>query len=546
MQSAGTPALPPERQAVRDKLTKEYEDEARNSAVKGVGGLQLFREGLGRGMSNVGRNVVNLALPESITPEGFRDEDLQEKKKLDKQLLSTGAGTAGNIVGEIATTLPAGAIGTGARAVKAAKAGNVLARTLGHRATTGALEGAASGLAASAPGERGVGAAIGGGTGGVFGSLGKGLGKWRKLMPKEDPSMEVVRRLQKDLVGKGLMEPIEPGLAQAGKEGSIWRMIYDAGLANFPTVGGKIRNRAANALANSRRMFIAHGAPENIPHPERYMHKSESIEDVLGNIDEMWDEIYEPVRDATYKFRSSFDDMLETGFPRSAKIVKEELKKFGKGGLTDIRAGVPHKGNDVWELRNALRTLAAKEESAAGRRVFSEVADKLDRGIVRQNPLAKEILEKNADRYKNWSDIKAVVHAVKGQQNLTPKRMMDASYESTVRGMKGEAPMQEMTEALHKAQPGFPSRQGLFQTRAAMSLVPTSGVAGLGFLAGGPAGAATALGITLAAANILASPGFQRWMVEQGVKNVTKSNARKLIEKYTAQIGRQAAATAGE
>ncbi len=112
------------------------------------GAFQRFREGIGSGMTNVGRRATALMLPEALTPKYASDEAIEEQSRLDKPLTDTTAGTLGKLTGEIAATAPLGAIGSAAP-----KAG------LAGRALLGAVEGGLAGQVTN--GDASTGAGIG-------------------------------------------------------------------------------------------------------------------------------------------------------------------------------------------------------------------------------------------------------------------------------------------------------------------------------------------------------------------------------------------------
>ncbi len=156
-------------QALMEEAAGHYREGSANAAVEGVGNVQLAREGLGRGMVNVGRHAQNLlATPQSgrgagpavgRPSGGMTDEALAEATELDQPLLNTGAGAAGNFAGEVATTAPMGGPLTGAAA---RVGGRAVAGQLAKPVVRGAFEGAAQGGLMGEPGEK-MDAMIGGG-----------------------------------------------------------------------------------------------------------------------------------------------------------------------------------------------------------------------------------------------------------------------------------------------------------------------------------------------------------------------------------------------
>ena len=132
-----------------------------------------FFAGAGRGLMQTGRKVANLL--------GADNEDtIAEANRLDAPLMETGAGKTGELVGEIAATLPAGGVaGAGVRGAAARllpRAAAALKASTAARVGGAALEGGLTSLAVANPGERGEQTAMGVGLGGAFGAAGKLLG----------------------------------------------------------------------------------------------------------------------------------------------------------------------------------------------------------------------------------------------------------------------------------------------------------------------------------------------------------------------------------
>lgn len=131
-------------QAVRSKMTPAFEMEAKNPASGYNEGQQLFA-GMGKGMMDVGRGIGQWA---GIGPSR---QEMDEIKKRDKSLSSSGFGMAGNIAGGAAMAAPLMAV-PGANTI----AGGILA---------GGVLGAAQpvGTQDSRTANAGIGAAFGGG-----------------------------------------------------------------------------------------------------------------------------------------------------------------------------------------------------------------------------------------------------------------------------------------------------------------------------------------------------------------------------------------------
>ena len=113
--------------AIREGLATNADfgyDEAGSAA--GETKTERFVEGLGRGAVETGRQIGNIF--------GFiSDDELADAKKLDEDLMATGMGQFGSLVGEVAATLPvSGAVGVAGRTagagLRAARSAGTLSR----------------------------------------------------------------------------------------------------------------------------------------------------------------------------------------------------------------------------------------------------------------------------------------------------------------------------------------------------------------------------------------------------------------------------------
>lgn len=71
--------------------------------TEGMSGLDKFRAGMGKAFVDIGRGVRQY-LPESIG--GLSNAELEEARRMDAPLMRTGAGTAGNVAGNVALAAP--------------------------------------------------------------------------------------------------------------------------------------------------------------------------------------------------------------------------------------------------------------------------------------------------------------------------------------------------------------------------------------------------------------------------------------------------------
>lgn len=210
----------------RQQATAGYQAES-PKATEGMGTGQRLLAGIGQGMTNIGRQAGNLVGLKS-------DEALQDAAELDRDLLSTGAGRAGSVIGEIAATAPVGGLAAGA------------ARGLGARAlTAGLTEGAVQGGLTAGPGERLRGA----GTGAAFGAVLPGAGAALRRVATPLKSTESARKLLRadvnltpgELNPAGKINQWEQALQSGAIGGSAIRGARDESMRDFQRA---VANRA--------------------------------------------------------------------------------------------------------------------------------------------------------------------------------------------------------------------------------------------------------------------------------------------------------------
>ena len=157
-------------QAVQRRVASITAMQAETGSAASESNFENLAAGLAQGVSNVGRQVGNMAQLDQLGLDYFSDESLAERKALDEDLLDTKAGFTGSLIGEIGATLPLG-LGGGALAAKAIPG---LGKTLARRA---AMQGATEGAIVGGPDNRLGGAALGAGIGGIGAKAAQGLSR---------------------------------------------------------------------------------------------------------------------------------------------------------------------------------------------------------------------------------------------------------------------------------------------------------------------------------------------------------------------------------
>jgi hypothetical protein len=230
-------------------FTKQIEyDTQRTDPTAGMSGVNKFRAGIGKGMSDTVRGIGQVV---GAVPQ----QDIDETAKLDRALNNTGAGMAGNVAGNIALAIPTLAVPG--------------ASTLRGAALIGAAQGAAQPVETGQ--SRLQNAAIGGaaGAGGV--AVGRGLaagasGAKALAEPFTDAGRQRIagRTIQRFADNPQAVRAVQGGPSATGAFPTLAEASGDAGMARLqdaarsldPQIAGRIDARLAqnnSARVNSLR-----------------------------------------------------------------------------------------------------------------------------------------------------------------------------------------------------------------------------------------------------------------------------------------------------
>jgi hypothetical protein len=246
----------PEKEPKKEYAITEDPDFGDLSATKDMSGFQKYAAGFGKAITDTGRGIGNLI---GVTSK----EDIQDANRRDRDLMSTGAGLAGNISGHVATALAPGGVLKGAallpKALGASRTANALTKVGGGILNPTTLRGAGATGATYGyiqPGEgdgfadksRAFNAIMGG----VGGAGGLGLGKlaaatWRGGAGLVTPLTEKGReRLAAKMIDDVLGESKDQVLASARAGGEIVEGSKPtfAEVAKHPSISGMQRTLA--------------------------------------------------------------------------------------------------------------------------------------------------------------------------------------------------------------------------------------------------------------------------------------------------------------
>ena len=471
-----------------------------------------FRAGIGRGMSNVARNVANIA-----GVEGYDDETLRQKNELDQALLDTKAGMAGNIAGEIAVTLPmTGGLMSAGKAIQGAdklRKGNVLRKTLGSSPSVLAADAGITSGVALGPDNRlqnvALGAAIGGTLGGVTKGVGAAFGR-----PGIRKSRDA-HRLER-MVENSRPESYSIPLSQSGT--GIGRTVYEGLVANFPGSAKMLRGQYDKALQGFRSFVADEALPkirtqsgELMPSTPPAIFKNGNAQQIVKALRQTWDDAWDGATPNLKKLGMRLN-LGEAGGLKIPKEFNAFLKEVGARPIPkDIKIMT---GAQLMTLKrhvnNAMTDTGKKDWIKLSQLV--KLNDNIDDIILKNVGEGKGVIAKELEHYKElqkgyskYQDvIRASRSAIGDAGEYTPTALLKATNK-THRGVEGSGALNVEAKTAKKSLRDFASREGIYQLIAAGTTL------GTGFLGGGLAGMAATVPMMMGAA----TPGFQRFLAGQ-------------------------------
>lgn len=489
--------------------------------------MDRFVEGMGRGAVETGRQIGNIF--------GFiSDDELADAQAIDRDLMATGMGQFGSVVGEIAATLPlsggvglAGkAAGTGLRAARSAgtlsrKGFSRAGRVLQSPVARGAVEGAGIGAIFGGPEHRVAGAAGGAAFGAGGGWLGQKIGNsWRNFKLTNQTPEAIA--LQKQT---GQFIP----LSQSGQ--GITKMWYNGVLANLPGVSGKIRGQYTTAV-NDLRHWAATKAHPDTEWAEVALRGDDSIVAMMSKLDDFWVGAYDDINAAVV-------NAARLKVPKEVRSLLESASE----GLYKIPKGPGQRGANLLNHRNALNNLRSQSGKGPLR---SGINKKIDEAIESVDDVLKREVdadvfaryEQLSEPYKHYQILgKAFDDATKEGGEFTAKQLLSRSAKGASKSTPVEDSYLAVARNAAKALPEFPSRPGIYQLIAATQV---GGAIATAMTAGLAAGGVALAGI-VGVGRMMASKRFQQ--IITGQHNMQRLLDPKHHPWFVAQL-RQAGLTA--
>ena len=423
--------------------------------------LGRLGQGVKSGVFTTGRQLGNIV--------GIHDDDyMREMEALNADLMDTGMGMTGQIVGEIGATLPLGmGVGTVGKGLLLARRAGMLGkgatRALTHPATRGAVEGATVGAVLGGPDERAETAGIVGTLGAGFGSAGKLLGRVYGKFKLTSQTKEA-KALQAET---GTQIP----LSQSAETGLV-KQMYEGILANIPGVGGKIRGQYSHALDDLRRYI---GTETHHPQGKIDILPEDTVHQMMVKLDNYWKHAYDDIG----------EEVIDLSKVKLTPAMRESIKDVSGGTFAIPRTMA--KGKRVLQLKNGIQELMNDIPPGSPlmrgmRKPMESALLQIDRALKKSLP--DDLWASYSSKSEYYNGYMSLTSAVKKAGDVagkfTPKQLAGSIAGRTGKaGIRGEAPLQKTADRAVEALPDFPSKQGIFQTVAALGFT-ASFLAGVG------------------------------------------------------------------
>lgn len=478
-----------------------------NMATEGMSGPQKFLAGAGKAFTDLGRGVGQIT---GMIPQA----DIDAAKAQDVPLMNTGAGMAGNIVGNVAATLPALGIPGANTYTGAAALGGVM----------GALQPTAEGES------RGFNAGIGA----AGGLAGQGIGNAmaKALRPVQSSLNPEMQRLVQVAAKEGI--PLDA----AAQTGSKPLQVANAVFENLPFTAG---SQAAQNSARQQAFTAAALKRAGIAGVE-------ATPDVLANQKRALGTTFE-----TIAGRNALDFNGGLGYDLQV-IADTASRRLPNGGMAikntvdDILNEAPQgimQGSKYQGWRSELGRLAKGNDSEA--HYFGQIKKALDSEFNTQVPALDAEAWKKASR--EYANLKTILQSMGGSGNaaqagnIAPTQLAAALRQSV--GTEGKALGRGDLNDLSRVGNLFVRDQvqnsGTAQRQLIQSLLTGGGGAGIGAIGAGATGQdplrGAAYGAGVGAASLLTpkiaqalmqNPVVQSYMIQQAQSPVAKAMALAL------------------
>lgn len=522
------------KKAVRDAQQRRLagERDPAYDPTAGMGTVEKLAVGNSAGFQRGLKGLVNLALPDSLTPEFASDANLAEQDQLDAALKNTTAGGIGSMIGEVGSTLPIGG-GSGSLAKMGLKPGaSFLLKTLGSVPVRGAVEGGITGAALSAPDERGENATFGAGIGGGLGFAGKVLGRLGRGLGQKSTEARNLEFLAAQH-GETPFIPVAQAIGDdSGLISRVVKSIYKEGLPYTPGVTGQLQNQGRQLADTFRRVALKEADHFKVLTPAMLKNTDAAV----GALRSAINKAYEPVKKHLYslptaatqerhiiaQLKRSFPTIDNTTLGKAMAPILESLNRFSNGTMRITGDNLLNAKN---QISRAIAGMQGPEKVAA-----VETVNMIERLLKQQTPGAafESYVKANAAH----ADARALERSIKGINEFGPEVLFRNS---------ARAPNQRQVARTYgkvlKGTLGLPGAAGRWIARGATAAL---GAYSLPVAAAG-LGAANLAGTKTAQKLVMGDTALQQLLVKALNKD---EEARRLLGSafrttQTAQLGEE-------
>jgi len=471
--------------------------------TEGMSGPKKFLAGAGKAFLDIGKGVGQMV--------GAVDQKtIDETKELDKPLMSTGSGIAGNIIGNAAIMAPTamlpGANTYGGAALIGSAGGAIQPTATGESRTANAGVGAAAGFTGQALGN-------------ALGRLAKPVAS--RISPEEQALANAATR-------EGI--PLTAGQATGSKP----LQTVESVLENLPlTSGRQLAGREAQQRAFTAAALKRAGVNADVADAGTLLTQKNALGSQIEGV----------AKNNTLDFNQGLTNKLADIVDNASKrLPLAEAQKIS-GTVDQILSQVEQSGQmlgtNYQGWREPLRGLAS--EGGASGTAYREIRKALDDAFRSQlkGPDADTVTQAS----RQYANVKTIIDAMGGAGNLPAKgqiapAQLGAALSRSV-GREGKALGRGDLNELSKVGQLFVRDQipnsGTAQRQFVQNLMTTVPGAGIGYMAGGPEGAATgaALGAALtyggpkAVQSLMNSKAGQAYL-SRGAVPITEAQRRAL------------------
>jgi hypothetical protein len=510
---------------IRQQVVAEQQgmDRAEYNPTTGQSALRTGVEGVGRGISNIARNVGNMT--------GFvSDDEMTDASQLDSALMDTTAGKVGNFIGETAAvTLPT--MGTAGLVGRAAGVAGGIARNAVGR---GVIEGAVQGAITAGPDNRTAGGILGGAVGGVIPGAGTA---YRALRSGVNPSASA-QRLMRDGVS------LTPG--QMNPQGAL-NQIEEVAQA-VPYLG----NIVSGARQKGYQEF-QHRVAQDVAPPGVSIRANADVARMMDDLSKSYNTAYDVVKGFPVSpviMRTQGGDIpLGHAFKKATTfrgtVASDQERKAADGFLSNQMSkmkGRQNSSDDLISLRSEIRAKVRDKKGKDGWDGFVEILSNADKKVTdaldsQLPPAASKALKDTDAQYGKFKVLEDAVYKAKDQSgSFTPAQFSQAVRDATGKAeyAKGGGRMRDLSRSANDVfQPKQPltGRQAVTAAPLIAAAYAFPGAVGIPAAASLAALYGTKAGRNFAAGQTAVQQGARQ--VEREIRRKVPKTARELTAGYS-------------